>query len=109
MSELSWVSNGNSYLLSTPEMSYSISENTLGSFSIYSNQKGVQQFVQSAPDLKSAIKAAEGRLDDTAYQNAKNTASWKKEPPSAAQLGLLSKLDKAGIKMFNNDKESIGR
>lgn len=101
-SELSWVSSGSGYSLSTPEQTMSITQNTLGNYSIYSTKKGLQIYVGSASDFKEALKVAEGKLDDNQYQFAKNSAAWKSEPPTQAQINLLCKIDKNGVKMFKS-------
>lgn len=106
-SELSWVKSETGYTLGTPENTYSIAENTLGNYSIYSNTKGLQQYVGSANDLESAIKLAEGKLDDNQYQFSKRSASWKQAPVTIAQANLLSKLDKSGVKMFKSKEDYI--
>jgi ATP-dependent helicase IRC3 len=104
-SELSWVSSGNGYTLSTPENTYHVTQNTLGNFNVYTNKKGLQVFMGSAHDFQSAIKMAESKLDDNQYQFSKNNATWKNEPPTQSQIDLLCKIDRGSAKMFKSKDE----
>lgn len=104
-SELSWVSSGNGYILSTPENTYHVTQNTLGNYNVYTNKNGLQMFMGSAPDFKSAIKMAESKLDDNQYQFSKANATWKNEPPTQSQIDLLCKIDKSSAKMFKSKDE----
>lgn len=99
-SELSWIEGPGGLLLSTPGKTLSVSQNTLGNYSIYSNVKGLQTYVAARDNLQDAIKHAEGLLDDNSYNFAKQAASWKKQPPSAQQVELLLKIDKNSVNMF---------
>lgn len=103
--ELSWIEGGSGYLLSTPEKTLSITQNTLGNYSIYSNVKGLQTYVAAKDSLPEAIKHAEGLLDDNAYNFAKQGAKWKNEPPSVKQIELLLKIDKASVNMLGGKAE----
>jgi superfamily II DNA or RNA helicase len=103
--ELSWVKAGGSYILSTPEDTYTVTENTLGTYSIYSGKKGIQQFLGVSTDFKEALKKVESRLNTNQYQFSKRDAGWRKDPPTAAQVNLLCKIDRNGVSMFRSKED----
>lgn len=106
-SELSWISIGEGYSLSTPEVTISIQPNTLGNYSVYSTKNGLQAYVGSKGDFNGALKMAEGQLDDNQYQFAKASSTWKTDKPSMEQASLLSRLDRSGVKMFPSKEKYI--
>lgn len=107
ISNLSWLKepSGVLHLGLMDGTMLSVRENTLGQYELSQHVKGIRSLIYVARDLKEAVARAERDIPMVDRKTLAAEASWKKQPPSDAQIRYWHVLDPKARREFRTWQE----
>lgn len=103
VSGMSWIKQGETYILNLPTKTNTIKQNLMGVYEIRSAKNGVSSFVGVSTNLEDAIKRVEYSLSEEDRSVGNKSASWRNNPISDKQVDLLAKIDRSGLSKVAGD------